>query len=168
MTTFKTALCGAAAALLITGAAFAGNFVPNVPVYSTSNRLKTVFSLGIQWDFSDMKPQLVGAVRRTETTSRDAVHGGKVDLAIPLSANMSFDPTLRVLGLAGGREVQGEAGFGWRVRGGEFMASVGVQAPYTNGGVNFVFNGPIKPYFGVNTIGRAPAPNTTVIFLPPT
>ncbi|MDB5642088.1 MAG: hypothetical protein JWN07_1405 [Hyphomicrobiales bacterium] len=164
MSSIKNVICGALAASLVSAAAFAGNFIPT---YTQKDRLKTTFSLGIQWDFGDMQPQLVGAVRRTETTSREAVNGGKIDIALPLRMDMFLDPTIRILGLSGGRTVQGELGLGWRVRSSELIAAVGVQAPYTNGGVNFSFSGAMRPYLGVNTIGRAPGPTTVYTFAPP-
>lgn len=147
-------------------AASAGISLP--PTYQTPSgggvfsRLKTVFSVGLQWDFGDQKPQVVGSVRRTRTSPSNEVLGGKLDVAIPLMPESFTSPTFRILGLAGDRTFQGEGGFGFSLSGGKInpLLAVGAQGPYTNAGVNFVIGDKLHPYFGFNTIRRAPDPRS--------
>src|SRR4051794_17711585 len=103
MATIKNSIIGAVAVSFVSAIALAGN-----SAYTLSSRYQTVFSLGIRFDFNDMRPQLVAGVRRTETTGHNGVFGGKLDIAFPLSMDMAFDPSIRLLGVAGGRDVQGE------------------------------------------------------------
>lgn len=91
--------------------AFAGVVAP--PSLQYSDRNETVFSIGIQLDFGDMQPEIVGAVRHTNTDEDNDVVGGKLDVAIPILGDDNFMPTVRVLGLAGSRDIQGEAGLGF-------------------------------------------------------
>lgn len=125
--------------------------------------VKTIFSLGIQWDFGDKKPEIVAAVRRTQTDAQSRVTGGKVDLTMPLALDMNFAPKLRVLGVAGDRNIQAEAGFGLRLTPHSISPLIagGVQLPYVNGGANYIFADGLKPYLGFNTIRRAVAPTRT-------
>ena len=110
---------------------------------------------GLQWDFGSMMPSFILSGRWTQTRTNDSVVGGRVELAIPLMAD--YRPTVRLLALAGNRDVQGEAGFGYRFATSDFLVGLGVQAPYTNVGVNYAFASSFMPYAGVNTFGRAPA-----------
>ena len=131
---------------------------------SLKSRFQTIFSLGVQWDFGDKKPQAVLGVRRTQTTTQSAVYGGKVDVAFPLSTDTFFNPTIRLLGVGGDRTIQGEAGFGSTInaQGGVTpLLALGAQVPFVNGGVNYGIGKGLAPYLGVNTVKRAAAPEST-------
>ena len=120
---------------------------------------ETKFFAGLQWNFGDSQPELVLGARRSETSTSKEVRGGKIDLAIPLRLSLDeIKPVIRVLGVAGNRDVQGEFGFGLRLLDWKPLIAVGAQVPYANGGVNFVFNDGVKPYVGFNTLKRAVAP----------
>ena len=146
------------------GSAMAGGYTYTTPAggaTSTKSRFQTIFSLGVQWDFGDKKPQVVAGVRRTQTTTQSAVYGGKMDIAIPLSTDGLFNPTVRLLAVGGDRTVQGEAGVGaTRTTQGAIspLLALGAQAPFVNGGVNYVNGQGMAPYLGVNTVKRAAAP----------
>jgi len=65
--------------------------------------------------------------------------------------------------LAGNRDVQAEGGLGIRFGNnfGDFkpLLAAGVQAPYVNGGLNFVYGTPMPElYAGVNTLAKTKAP----------
>ena len=143
--------------------AFAGPGVP--PPSEYSGKSETVFSLGIQFDFGDMQPELVGAVRHTKTDDDNDVYGGKLDVAVPLLGDDNFMPTVRALGLAGSRDFQGEAGLGFDFASQQALVGAGVQVPYVNGGVNLQFDGEFHPYLGVNTYDGAPS--RQLVPLPP-
>ena len=137
-----------------------------LPAVSYSDRSETVFSIGIQLDFGDMQPEIVGAVRHTNTDEDNDVVGGKLDVAVPILGEDNFMPTVRVLGLAGSRDVQGEAGLGFDFASQQALVGAGLQIPYVNGGVNFQFDGEWHPYLGVNTYDGAPSRKSEQVFPP--
>ena len=122
------------------------------------SKVETLLSLGIQWDFGDAVPQAVVGIRSTTTSAEDAVAGGKLDLTLPLDFKAKFQPIIRAMGVAGNRDVQGEAGFGMKPESGQFLLGAGLQGPYVNGGANYLIGKGVNPYFGVNSIGRATGP----------
>ncbi len=124
-----------------------------------SKAYHTSFIAGLQWNFGDSQPELVLGVRRTQTSTSSQVRGAKIDLAIPLKADFGqIKPVVRVMGLAGNRDVQGEFGFGMRMLDWKPVVAAGAQIPYANGGINYVFGDGVKPYVGLNTVKRAVAP----------
>jgi hypothetical protein len=131
--------------------------VAGVAISGYSSKSETVFSLGIQFDFGDMQPEIVGAVRHTKTDDDNDVYGGKLDVAVPLLGDDHFMPTVRALGLAGSRDFQGEAGLGFDFASEQALVGAGVQVPYVNGGLNLQFDGEFHPYIGVNTYEGAPS-----------
>ena len=167
MNRFCLAICLAILGGLLTfGSAMAGiNYsTPTGGPSTTKSRFQTIFSIGVQWDFGDKKPQVVAAVRRTQTTTQSAVYGGKMDIAIPLSTDGFFNPTVRLLAVGGDRTIQGEAGFGaTRTAQGSIspLLALGAQVPFVNGGVNYGFGQGLTPYLGLNTVKRAAAPKRT-------
>jgi hypothetical protein len=119
---------------------------------------ETRFMAGVQWNFGSSTPELVLGVRRIKTRNNDSTIGGKFDIAIPLNADTYKTPVVRLMGVAGNRDVQGEFGFGLKLMEWKAVVGVGVQAPYTNGGVNYIFNDGLNPYFGFNTLKKPTAP----------
>ena len=156
--------------LFTVGSAMAGGpyyATPQGGPSSLKSRVQTIFSLGVQWDFGDKKPQAVLGVRRSQTTTQSAVYGGKVDVAIPLSTDGLFNPTIRLLAVGGDRTIQGEAGVGAtrNARGAiSPLLALGAQVPFVNGGVNYGIGQGFAPYLGLNTVKRAAAPERS----PPT
>lgn len=135
-----------------------------LPIASTSqaverNTLDTRFFAGLQWNFGASQPELMLGVRRTETRSNQQVVGGKVDIAIPLLMDFSqIRPLIRLVGLAGNRDIQAEFGFGLQTINWRPVLSTGVQVPYANGGLNYIFGQGLNPFLGLNTLNRPPAP----------
>lgn len=128
--------------------------VPGTTTYSSNS--ETVGFVGIQVDLGDMQPEIVGGVRYTKTDTDNDVTGAKADVAFPLVGDAPFVPTVRVLGLMGSTEVQGEAGIGYDFAGQQPLLAVGAQGPYVNGGMNLELDGTFHPYIGANTLGDAP------------
>ncbi len=113
---------------------------------------------GFQWNFGTSTPELVLGVRRIETRQNDSTIGGKFDIAIPLNAVTFKTPIVRLMAVGGNRDVQAEFGFGLKLMEWKAVAGLGVQAPYTNVGVNYIFNEGFNPYFGFNTLRKPTAP----------
>lgn len=128
------------------------------PGFSEKAR-ETKFVAGLQWNLRDSHAELILGARTTETSASSRVRGAKIDLAIPLKASLQdVKPVLRIVGLTGNRDVQGEFGFGLRLTDWKPLAAAGAQVPHANAGVNFVFNEDAKPYLGLNTVKQAPPP----------
>lgn len=136
---------------------------PNVGTIYIRSTLQTVFSIGVQWDFGDKRPDFVAGVRRTQTNTTSHVIGSKVDLSFPLTLDDGFQPRIRALALAGNRTAQGEAGVGLALNKSKVapLVAAGVQLPYVNGGANYIYGGGLKPYLGVNTLQRVAGPTRT-------
>jgi hypothetical protein len=64
----------------------------------------------------------------------------KSDNAIPLHA------------VGGNRDIQAELGIGLKLMEWKALVGVCVQAPNTNGGVNYIFNDCMQPYFSFHTL----------------
>lgn len=125
-------------------------------IVSTTSRTETVVFAGIQWNFGSSTPELVLGARTTRSTDTHSVFGGKIDIAIPLDEKAWRMPTLRILGLGGSCDVQGEAGVGYSFATSSPLFALGVQAPYANAGLNYSIGGKLSPYIGLNSL-RKPA-----------
>ena len=84
--------------------------------------------------------------------------GGKLDIAIPLNAATYKMPIVRLMAVGGNRDIQAEFGFGLKLMEWKAVVGAGVQAPYSNIGVNYIFNEGLNPYFGFNTLKKPTAP----------
>ena len=156
MTKRLKSICGILALALSTMAIanFASAGIAVAPVYGSQN--ETLFSLGIQFDFGDRQTQVVAGARRTHTDSNNEVTGAKLDIAFPIVPFVPAEPTIRLMGLAGTPDFQGELGVGIDLGSNSPLVGAGVQAPFTNGGLNYVFGEGLEPYLGLNTIMDAP------------
>lgn len=112
--------------------------------------------IGIQWNFGASSPELVVGARTTRSNATSTVFGGKFDIAFPLNGKTWNQPTVRLLGLGGSCDVQGEAGVGYGFAANAPLFAVGVQAPFSTAGVNYSVPNKFAPYIGVNSL-RKPA-----------
>ena len=127
---------------------------------------ETLFSIGLRFSFSDLVPEVVGAVRNTTTDKDSDVTGIQGDISIPLTGEFQGQLKVRVLGLIGNRDALGQAGLGFNFGSGQPMISGGVQGTNVEGGVNVELNGEFDPYVGVNLFGRPDGPD--IVIVPPT
>lgn len=120
-------------------------------------------SIGVQWNFGTFMPEVVLAVRGTETRPQQQVYGAQADLAYPINLLQPIQwPTVRLLGLAGNRDFIGQGGVGLQL--GTFLPVIagGLQGPQGYLGANFVLGQGIQPYIGVNAFSRAIPPRRVV------
>ncbi len=118
---------------------------------------------GLRWNFGTSTPEAVVGFRQTRTQRSDALDGttgGQVDLTVPLSED-AWHPTLRALGLIGDREVQGQLGGGIRLFDWTLVGSVGLQAPYSEAGLNYLGGDDFQPYVGIDSVGILHKPGRT-------
>lgn len=123
-----------------------------------SSNSETRFFGGMQWSFGNNAPELIMGVQRIETRTDETVFGGKFDFSLPLTGPKKFDPTVRVLGVAGNRDAQGEAGFGIQLSRLDPLLAIGANFPYINGGMNIYRAQGVAPYAGITTLGRLAPP----------
>lgn len=130
--------------------------IPGESVSSASSQ--TVGFVGLRWTFGAETPALTAGLRHTRTDIDDSVLGAKLDLSVDLKKDFTFTPTVRLLGLAGNRDVQGELGLGFQTSDWQGLMTAGVQLPHVDVGANLAFDGAFAPFIEVNGLGRAAAP----------
>ena len=140
--------------------AFAGTGGPTLPPtvpadVTKSSRNDNKIYAGINWNWGAREgATAVLGYRAAKVRSNDRVRGAKVELSYILSGAPMGLGEVRVKGLAGKRSLQGELGAGFSFQQQAFLLNAGVQAPYVNGGTDFLFGKGWQPYIGVNTLGR--------------
>ena len=132
---------------------------PGIAAAGPAN-VETAVTVGVQWNFADFNPELVVGLRRTRTNPAGTVIGAKADVAVPVSLLNFYKPTFRVMGIAGGEYVQGEAGVGFKAVDWRPVLAVGAQGPFVNAGLNWEVGGWVKPYAGVNSQYRTHRPGS--------
>jgi hypothetical protein len=155
---------------LIVAPAWAGRPAP-LTITTTSQEggvVETRFLVGLQWNFGAGAPEVVLGIRSTQTFRGNNAYGGKLDFAVPVSINWNR-PVVRVMGVAGVRQVQLELGGGVRLFDWRPVLGAGLQGLYSNGGVNYLPSEGFAPYIGVNDLGalRRPATTTTITVIEP-
>lgn len=123
----------------------------------SSNTWETAGFVGLQWNFGTSSPELLVGIRRTQTNIDDDVAGGKLDFAFKLDTKTFTLPTVRMMGLYGNREIQGEFGAGIQLHDFKPVIGAGAQVPFINLGANYVFGKGLDIYAGFNTL-RKPEP----------
>ena len=133
---------------------FSGTFAQAQLAYETKKTDDIVAFIGLQYRFGgEAGPELVVGVRNTYSNDTSKVYGSKVDLAFPIDSKKWQTPTIRVLGVYGGCNVQGEAGLGYSFGQKSLFVSLGGQAPYANAGLNYNFNSSaIGAFAGINSL----------------
>jgi len=129
---------------------------------------ETTVSIGLRFEFGDVvKPSVVGAVRRTNTSTGNEVTGAQVDVAVPIDPDGNFSPVVRLMGVFGNPNLQGLAGVGFDFDGNKGFVGLGGQAGHFEGGVHVEFDGSLKPYVGVSTYGGPPERGTVLVEVEP-
>ena len=134
-----------------------GSTVP--PTVEKKSRNDNTVYVGINWNFGarDGATAVVG-YRDAKVKKTGDVEGWKVEGTWVLSgAPMGFGE-LRGKWLKGEREVQGELGAGFSGAHGAFLLNAGVQGPYINGNLDYLFNKGILASIGVNTLDKVKKP----------
>lgn len=130
--------------------------IPGESVSSASSQ--TVGFVGLRWSFGSDAPAVTAGVRHTRTEIDERVLGVKLDISLDLKTDLTFTPTIRLLGLAGNRDIQGELGLGFQTSDWQGLVAAGVQLSYFNAGANLTFDGTLSPYAEINGLGRPSAP----------
>lgn len=179
---------GAAVALLAMGPAEAGSFLPPPPPPNCSitksesgvcsaptagvinapagKRRSDTFFMGINWNFGAKAPELVLGVRTLHTGVNKHSSGVQLDVFLPFLGGISFD-RIRLSYVGGKRSVLGQLGFGYSFSQQTPLVGVGVQVPYANFGLDYLFRGTALPYVGLNSLNRPKTPTGGGASTPP-
>ena len=157
----RTSLVLASHAIALT--AYAGDGGEGMPpTTSKKSRNDNTIYAGINWNFGVRNgATAVLGYRDAHVKKNGNVDGWKVEATMVLSgAPMGFGE-LRAKYLKGEREVQGEVGLGFSGAHEAFLLHGGVQGPYINGGVDYLFNKGWLASIGVNTLNKVKKPKET-------
>lgn len=139
-------------------------------VTTNSNNRDTTFTIGLRFEFGDIKrTSLVGTVRSTETDTNNDVTGALADVAIPILIDNELpdyaagegNPTVRALGILGNLDIQGQAGFGYDFSKNKALFALGAQGRYIDGGLHIENDGVSIPFIGVSTYEGPPSHKET-------
>jgi len=134
-----------------------GSTVP--PTVEKKSRNDNTVYVGINWNFGarDGATAVLG-YRDAHVKKNSNVDGWKVEATWVLSgAPMGFGE-VRAKWLKGERDVQGELGAGFSGAHQAFLLNAGVQGPYINGNLDYLFNKGILASIGVNSLDKVKKP----------
>jgi hypothetical protein len=120
-------------------------------------RRSDTFFMGINWNFGTKAPELVLGVRSLRTGVNKNSSGAQLDVFLPFLGGISFD-RIRLSYVGGKRSVLGQLGFGYSFSQQTPLVGVGVQVPYANFGLDYLFRGTALPYVGLNSLNRPKTP----------
>ena len=92
--------------------------------------------------------------RDARVNKHNNVDGWKVEATWVLSGAPSGFGEVRAKYLKGEREVQGELGLGFSGAHEAFLLNAGVQGPYINGNLDYLFNKGFLASIGANTLNK--------------
>ena len=137
-----------------------GGTVP--PTIEKSGRNDNTVYVGINWNFGvrDGATAVLG-YRDAKVKANGNVEGWKIEGSFVLTgAPMGFGE-VRAKYLRGERDVQGELGFGFSGAHGAAFLNAGVQGPYINGNLDYLFNKGLLLSIGANTLDKVKKPKET-------
>ncbi len=115
------------------------------------------FFMGINWNFGTKAPELVLGLRSLRTGVDKKSSGAQLDVFLPFLGGISFD-RIRLSYVGGQRSVLGQLGFGYSFSQQTPLVGLGVQVPYANFGLDYLFRGTALPYVGLNSLNRPKTP----------
>jgi hypothetical protein len=116
------------------------------------------FFAGINWQFgASSQAELVVGYRDVNVHSDGDVDGYGLDFTFPIKDGLKVGE-LRVKGINGQDDWQGEFGMGWSFLHQGFLLTGGAQGNFVTAGTDYVFGTGWEPYIGVNSIGDYDVP----------
>lgn len=116
------------------------------------------FFAGINWQFgTNSQAEIVVGYRDVNVHSDGDVDGVGVDFTFPIKDGLKFGE-MRVKGINGQDDWQGEFGLGWSFLHQGFLLTGGAQGNFVTLGTDYVFGTGWEPYIGVNSIGDYDVP----------
>ena len=143
----KTVAAGCVAAM-VAAPAFAGR--PMQTVFTDSDETKGFVGLNLSFGAGGMTPEAVIGIAGGETDTSNDFTGasGTVHFGLPDFALRS----VKITGLAGDPDTQGELGLGYSFAGRSVFGVLGVNTNYFRAGTDLGLDGALSPYFGVQSL----------------
>ena len=137
-----------------------GSTVP--PTVDKKARNDNTVYVGINWNFGVRNgATAVVGYRDARVNTHKNVDGWKAEATFVLSgANMGFGE-IRAKYLKGERDVQGELGLGFSGAHEAFLLNGGVQGPYVNGNIDWLWGKGLLFSIGANTLDSVKKPKKT-------
>jgi hypothetical protein len=125
------------------------------PTVEKKGRNDNTVYVGINWNFGarDGATAVIG-YRDARVKSNNDVDGWKVEGTIVLTGGAMGFGEFRAKWLKGERDVQGELGLGYSGAHQAFLLNGGVQGPYVNGNVDYLFSKGFLFSIGANTLDK--------------
>ena len=146
--------------LAISSYSLAGASIIPISQTNTDNRAYA----GLKWTLNEgIKPQAVIGFRHAKTESNGDTDGGDISISAKFIDGFQLGK-LRAKYFNGKEKTQGEVGAGYDFINGLF-AGVGVHAPYSNLGLDFLptAKDKIEPYFQLDTIKKNDKPAFLIV-----
>lgn len=113
--------------------------------------------IGINWTLGgSLTPELEFGFRDVDVQSDGDVSGAGLSISFDL-VNMTFDK-IKLKGIKGDEDLQGELGGGYSLLGGHWLGTVGAQGQNFNLGLDLMQQGGIQLNGGFNTVDDYDAP----------
>ncbi|MGZ5130302.1 MAG: hypothetical protein ACXWCV_03110 [Caldimonas sp.] len=129
------------------------------PIVTHSSRNDNKVYAGINWNFGVRTGATVFVgVRAARVNADSKVHGAKAEISYVLSGAPMGLGEARLKYLVGNRDTQGEGGVGYSFAHQAFLVNGGMQAPFMNGGADYLFGKGFLVYIGGNTLDSVRKP----------
>lgn len=116
------------------------------------------FFAGINWQFgAQAQAEIVVGYRDVNVHSDGDVDGAGIDFTFPIKDGLKFGE-VRLKGINGEDDWQGEYGLGWSFLHQGFLLTGGVQGNFVTAGTDYVFGTGWQPYLGANSVGDYDVP----------
>ena len=116
------------------------------------------FFAGINWQFgADSQAEFVIGYRDVNVHSDGDVAGVGVDFTFPFKDGLKFGE-VRLKGIDGQDDWQGEFGWGWSFMHKGFLLTGGAQSNFVTLGTDYVFGTGWEPYIGINSVSDFDVP----------
>ncbi len=135
---------------------------PPAPTPATLSSNNTTAFVGLNWTFGNgtQTAEAVLGVAYGKSSATGSITGAKGTLHFGLD-NGIYLRKLKLTGLAGNGNVQGEVGIGVNVQTGILLGTIGMNGDHLGLGADFPIAGGIEGYVGVHSIGNIEGtPNT--------
>lgn len=151
----------------LTHAANAGT----VPVTTTTGSDTNRAYVGLNWTFgpasgADSGLEGVLGFIHGHTDTKNNVNAVRAAFYIQLHDHVHLSK-FKLSGLYGGKDVQGEAGFGYNFGNGKLFFVGGLNGPCVVAGTDIYFAGSFDPYAGIQSFCKFKGATTTTITPPP-
>lgn len=143
--------------LLAFNFASAGAPIAPQPTYTNTEVSDDEAFIGFNWTLGgSLTPELEFGFRDVDVQSDGDVSGAGISISFDLM-NMAFDK-IKLKGIKGDQDLQGELGGGYSLLGGQWLGTVGAQGQNFNLGLDLMQQGGVQLNGGINSVDDYDAP----------